>query len=500
MNDERTSTEHPLEIASVRAKADYGRIGITMCPGKWQADGWSGAWARDLEIDVAAIHKWGARAVVTLVEKAELEQLRVQGLGEEVQRRHMAWFHLPIPDVTAPGDEFERQYDAVGPKLRAMIRDGFDVLVHCKGGLGRAGTVAARILVELGMPAPTAIDEVRKARPGAIETREQEDHVRGQRAIIEARAKADIEGQRDRATGALLGLAVGDALGTTLEFTRRDSYAPIADIIGGGPFQLEPGQWTDDTAMALALGESLLAAPMLDESDLMRRFVDWREKGRYSCTGECFDIGVTTAQALERFVRTGNPVAGSSDPRSAGNGSLMRLAPVAIRHWRDLVACDRTPSASGVLEDVAARQSRTTHAAPEAVDACRAFARLLASAIAGDSRHLVLCPRTDFEGAVGSILEGRWRGMHRRDVRSSGYVIDSLSAALWAVGSTGSFRSAVLAAANLGDDADTTAAIAGQLAGAIYGASAIPQDWLALLAWEPGIQRLANDLFEQGAG
>ncbi len=182
-------------------------------------------------------------------------------------------------------------------------------------------------------------------------------------------------------------------MGTTLEFRARDTTPPLTDIVGGGPFDLRPGQWTDDTAMALALADSLAAHPELDEHDLMERFVDWHERGTYSCTGVCFDIGSTTRAALARYTRTGNPVAGSTDPRAAGNGSLMRLAPVAIRHWAD----------RPTLRDVAARQSRTTHAAPEAVDACVAYAELLADAIAGQRRSEVMRGRADVLGMAASF-------------------------------------------------------------------------------------------------
>src|SRR5690606_28174259 len=154
----------------------------------------------------------------------------------------------------------------------------------------------------------------------------------------------------------------------------------LSEMIGGGPFGLKAGQWTDDTAMALALADSLIAQPHLDEADLMTRFDEWHRTGAYSCTGTCFDIGITTRDALLRWRRTGNPVAGSTDPFSAGNGSLMRMAPVAVRHWRNRDA----------LKDVAARQSKTTHAADEAVDACVAWAQLLADAIEGASRSQVL--------------------------------------------------------------------------------------------------------------
>ena len=136
----------------------------------------------------------------------------------------------------------------------------------------------------------------------------------------------------ERARGAMLGLAVGDALGSTLEFGPRTASVTNyhREMTGGGPFGLEPGQWTDDTAMAFALAKSLSLRNGFDPHDVMTRFVAWYRKGEYSCTGSCFDIGGTTRQALERFERTGNPFAGSTDENTAGNGSLMRLAPVAL--------------------------------------------------------------------------------------------------------------------------------------------------------------------------
>jgi ADP-ribosyl-[dinitrogen reductase] hydrolase len=238
--------------------------------------------------------------------------------------------------------------------------------------------------------------------------------------------------------------------------------------------------------MAIALADSLAANDGLDEADLMNRFVQWHEKGAYSCTGSCFDIGITTRQALARWKRTANPKSGLTDPQTAGNGSLMRLAPVAIRFWRD----------RAILRDVAARQSATTHAAPEAIDACVTFAEVLADAIEGRPRSEVLRDRAGpYAGAIGSIMAGSWRGKQRNQIRASGYVAHSLEASLWAVGRTGSFEEAVLLAANLGDDADTTAAITGQLAGVLYGAAGIPKPWLDRLAWEPRIRGLAEAIF-----
>ena len=263
----------------------------------------------------------------------------------------------------------------------------------------------------------------------------------------------------DRAIGALLGLAVGDAVGTTLEFTARDTQPPLTDMVGGGPFDLQPGQWTDDTAMALALGHSLAAGDAFDAEDCMTRFVSWYRSGTYSCTGECFDIGGATRAALMRFERDGNPYAGSNHPESAGNGSLMRLSPVAVwgaRRGEDKVA------------EVARLQSSLTHDAAECVSACEGFAVLTSRAILGLSRPEVLTPFA-FDGLprIAEVFAGSWHEKPRDQIKSSGYVVHSLEAALWSVGNSSSFEEAILLAANLGDDADTVAAITGQLAGAL---------------------------------
>lgn len=294
----------------------------------------------------------------------------------------------------------------------------------------------------------------------------------------------DVE---DRALGALLGLAAGDAVGTTLEFRARDSYPPLTDMVGGGPFGLAPGVWTDDTSMALALAESLAERGGLDPADLMGRFVRWWRNGEYSPTGRCFDIGVATRAALARFETTGDPDAGSTDPMSAGNGSLMRLSPVAI--WG-------LGAGEAAMRDAARAQSRTTHAAPACLHACEGYALILRAAIRGEPKDAAM-RAAEALGApepIGPILTGSWRGEARDAIRSSGYVAHSLEAALWCVGETGTFRDAVLLAANLGDDADTTAAIAGQLAGALHGAGGIPPEWLAKLAWRDRIEAAARAL------
>ena len=159
----------------------------------------------------------------------------------------------------------------------------------------------------------------------------------------------------DRYRGCLLGLAVGDAIGTTVEFKARGSFVPVTDMTGGGVFNLKPGQWTDDTSMALCLAESLVEKNDFDAHDQMTRYLDWYQNGYLSSTGRCFDIGGTTRQALEKFKATGKPMSGSKHPSSAGNGSLMRLAPVAMFYAPNLARA----------QFFAAKSSRTTHAAKE---------------------------------------------------------------------------------------------------------------------------------------
>lgn len=288
-----------------------------------------------------------------------------------------------------------------------------------------------------------------------------------------------------RARGSLLGLAVGDAVGTTLEFRDRSEFHPITDMIGGGPYHLERGQWTDDTSMALCLATSLVECGGFDARDQLERYCRWAEEGYLSSTGHCFDIGNTVRAALGSFLRTGEPFSGSTDPFSAGNGSIMRLAPIPIYFFADP---DR-------LEGLAAESSRTTHGAAECVDACRLFAGILRRALAGASREEVL-GAGDFRGEsnIEAIAQGGYRNKTRDEIQGLGYVVPSLEAALWCFHRSESFEEAVLLAANLGDDADTTAAICGQVAGAFYGEEGIPGRWLEWLTMRSQIAELAQRL------
>ncbi|MEO8829971.1 ADP-ribosylglycohydrolase family protein, partial [Lapillicoccus sp.] len=263
--------------------------------------------------------------------------------------------------------------------------------------------------------------------------------------------------------GALLGLAAGDATGTTLEFTPRDRVEPITDMAGGGPFGLEPGQWTDDTSMALCLAESLLDTGGMDLQDQMRRYVMWRDDGYLSSTGRCFDIGYTTSAALSRFKETGEAIDPRINPDMQANGSLMRLAPVPIRWFADI---GEAASRSG-------ESSLPTHNASAPVDACRVMGAMIAALVQGESWAAVTKPEFwvwgDLDPAIDEVVRGSFRTTTDHEIKGSGHCVRALEAALWAVDGADDFRDAVLRAANLGDDADTTAAIAGQLAGARWG-------------------------------
>jgi ADP-ribosyl-[dinitrogen reductase] hydrolase len=284
----------------------------------------------------------------------------------------------------------------------------------------------------------------------------------------------------------LLGLACGDAVGTTVEFSPRGSFSPVVDMAGGGPFGLEPGQWTDDTSMALCLATSLVHKNGFDAQDQMNRYCNWRSVGYLSSNGRCFDIGTTVAGALDRYLRSGDPFAGDPSPRTAGNGALMRLAPIPM------FFC---PGAADT-EHYAAQSTRTTHGALEAIDCSRAFGLVLRNALRGVAKPDLL----DVELAepltpkVAHLMAGGFQSKPQRDIKGSGYCMESLEAALWSFYATDSFEQAILAAANLGDDADTTAAICGQLAGAYYGMDAIPSGWLGKLAMRDEIKALAAQL------
>lgn len=311
------------------------------------------------------------------------------------------------------------------------------------------------------------------------------------------------EGSRDdRRRGTLIGLAVGDALGAAVEFQAPGSFEPVTNYRAGGPHRLNPGEWTDDTSMALALADSI-AKVGWDLNDQAQRYCDWWRGGMYSVNGRCFDIGITCRNSLSQFAITRDArTAASTDEYSSGNGSIMRLAPVPIKFTSFF------PHKIEELADLAEESSLTTHASPQCLSACRYFAVILAGLISGQSREKVLSPEWEplqtlrrlkpLVDPVDDVALGSFRRLNPPEIKGSGYVVKSLEAALWAFHEAQDFEEAVLKAVNLGDDADTTGAVCGQLAGAYWGESGIPARWRADLARQDLLENGLAGLLEVG--
>ncbi|MFN9373325.1 MAG: ADP-ribosylglycohydrolase family protein [Planctomycetaceae bacterium] len=289
-----------------------------------------------------------------------------------------------------------------------------------------------------------------------------------------------------RQRGTLLGLAVGDALGAAVEFQSRGSFQPVTGYRDGGPHGLEKGEWTDDTSMALALADSIATAGW-DLNDQASRYAEWWQTGKYSVNGHCFDIGLATRSALARFAATGNALtSGDRSERASGNGSIMRLAPVPIRFGH--LYHDQLADYSRLAEE----SSWPTHSSEQCVSACRYLATVLAALIQGEPRDDILSPDwprlrqlnaiQPLHPLIQEIAEGSFRRKPPEAIRGTGWVVNSLEAALWAFHSADSFEAAVLKGVNLGDDADTTGAICGQLAGACWGETGIPESLRSGLA------------------
>lgn len=305
---------------------------------------------------------------------------------------------------------------------------------------------------------------------------------------------------QSRFRGCLVGLAVGDAIGTTVEFMPPGSFAPLTDMVGGGKFNLAPGEWTDDTSMALCLAESLIEKGEFDPIDQLERYVRWYRTGYLSSNGRCFDIGITTCYSLQRYERTHEPYPGPSSPHTAGAGSVMRLAPVPMffaRHPHEAI-------------ENCANSSRTTHGNQQAIEACQYFGAMMIGALQGISKETLLSPPSEWhfldsgaaemliklEPAITEVANGSFKEKQPPYIKGGAYVVRGLEAALWAFHHSDTFREGVLMVTNLGDDADTTGAIYGQLAGAYYGEEGIPAEWRAKLAMGEVIRGLADKIWE----
>ena len=295
------------------------------------------------------------------------------------------------------------------------------------------------------------------------------------------RMTADHQAQRIRAL--LLGVAVGDALGVPVEFRTRGSFH-IDGMRGHGSHDQPAGAWSDDTSLTLALADAMedgrVALPRL-----ARNFIAWHDTGAYTAHGTAFDIGNATARAIGRLKRGVAPAqAGGVEERDNGNGSLMRVAPLVF------LLAERSPEARfRLVRDV----SSVTHAHAWSVTACFLLLEMLGKLLAGrpkdaayaELRAEMAAPPAFLDAAALTrfrrILNADIRELQESEIRSSGFVIDTLEAALWCFLTTGTYRDAVLRAVNLGEDTDTTGAVTGALAPMAYGLEAIPAEWIAQL-------------------
>jgi ADP-ribosyl-[dinitrogen reductase] hydrolase len=292
---------------------------------------------------------------------------------------------------------------------------------------------------------------------------------------------------KDRAMGCFVGLVVGDALGAPFEFRPRGSFPPVTDMQEGGSFHLKRGEWTDDTSMALCLAESLLSCGGFDPRDLMDRFMAWAFENKFSSRDRSFGFGQTFFTTLLTYRRTGDPFSGSLKPKRAGNGCIMRLAPVPIYYY---------PHKEWAVY-ISGESARTTHGMPESIYASRLLGAVLVDAFSGKDKDLVLFqsePETEAPAQIQEIARGAYRQKTADQIEGTFFAGKSLEAALWCFLKTDSYREAVLMAVNLGGDTDSTAAVCGQVAGAYYGLDAIPAEWIDAIAKRDMILKMAQDL------
>jgi ADP-ribosylglycohydrolase/protein-tyrosine phosphatase len=511
----RTSLSHPLKIAELEVPDVPGRLGLTFCPGKRQAAAATGAWNRDLELDLNEVAGWGATTVVTLMEADELAQLGVAGLGEAVQARGLAWHHLPIPDAEVPDEAWERRWAEAGAELRARLARGERVVLHCKGGLGRTGTVAARLLVERGVPVEDAIRAVRAVRPSAIETAVQEAHVRAARPC---RTTLDLLA---RVRGCLLGGACGDALGAPVEFMQlaeiRQRYGPQG-IVDFDRAYGRVGAITDDTQMTLFTAEGLIRAcvrdrlrgvcsyPMVVHHAYVRWLLTqgeepgnpeiWRARDGWLIRTEALWSRRAPGNTCLAALRSVSTLGHSARNDSKGCGGVMRMAPAGLVGW-----------ALGDPFRLGMELAHLTHGHPSGYLAAGYLAAVLAAIARGahltgalEAADVALAShegRGEVEVAVARARRLAVRG--RRDVvprdLGQGWVAEeALAVAVWCALAAHGPEDAIILAANHDGDSDSTASIAGQIVGALHGPSVLPTRWLERLELRDEIERLSRDL------
>jgi ADP-ribosyl-[dinitrogen reductase] hydrolase len=459
---------------------------------------------KETEKRVNALLEAGFDAFLDLTEADELPPYDIYLPG------HVQYVRKPITDHGVPSEA--AIMSQILAALATLLTQGRRVYLHCRAGIGRTGTVVACHLIEHGGLAPSAalirLNELWQQNqrsltwPDVPETDEQRDFVLAWSAMpaaavapapvraspaeperVVATAAADpmdapdvldaARTLRERFQGALMGLAVGDALAAHTQFRKPGTFSPIGDMLGGGPFDLPRGAWTDDTAMALLLAESLLERDGFDAHDQVQRYARWQREGHGSATGQCVGIAANVARALATAQYKRQPFAGSHDPEQLDKDPLSRVAPVVMFFFAD--------AATAISRS--AEAARITAQAPLVLDCVRLLAAMLHQALAGRDKASILKPPRDSWATPNTRLEvlALYDGLYARraaaDITGGGHILQSLEAALWAFHFSDSFREGALLAANLGRDSDVVTATYGALAGAHHGVSAIPGIW-----------------------
>jgi ADP-ribosylglycohydrolase len=458
---------------------------------------------------VAALLALGVDYFLDLTWPAELPDYDVRlprpyAAGE---LRKVIYSRRPIRDHSIPADA--AQMLEVLDELDDALARGHRVYVHCRAGIGRTGLVIGCFLARRtgsGQAALAELDRLWQAGgrrtdwPRSPETDEQHAFVHAWReAARELPRAAEPLGAapdrlQDRYRGLLLGLAVGEALGVPVLHRRAGSFTPVADLLGGGPYELPRGAWADLTAQSLVLAESVLQSSDFEPRDASRRLQRWQREGHLSSTGQCVGISATTARALALAHWTSQPFAGSHDPAHAEAEPMARAGVAA--GWG---AAD----AERALE-LAVDFARLTHQAPLALDATRYYAALLVGALGGREREALLAPdftpvpglweRRPLKPQVAAVAADAVRRATGARPPANARAVDALALAMWAIARHGTWRESVLAVVNLGLNASTHGALVGQLAGALYGASAIPAPWRAAIAQRELIETTAERL------
>jgi ADP-ribosylglycohydrolase/protein-tyrosine phosphatase len=521
-----TSLNRPLRVAHVRAGPALGAVGVTLCPGKWQSVSVSGAWQRDLATDIDALQHWGAAAVVTLMPQDELQAVQADGVGAACEARGIEWHHLPIRDVDVPDDAFETAWLYSGLRLREHLRAGRNVLLHCRGGLGRSGTIAARLLVELGWEADAAIRAVRAQRPGAIETRQQEAHVQATQPV------PSDESYTTCVLGCVLGGALGDSFGYAIEFDRWDAICRQYGLRGLRDPMLQRGQLvvSDDTQMTLftleALGMALPGQlPPLFNETLVRPFQAacqraYRRWGSTqgvhpSPTKDADEALLHLSPAMRQRRAPGNTClsavrAGATGTtlnpinHSKGCGAVMRTAPIGLIEGATPELALALGNAAGAL----------THGHVDGWLPGGALSAMVCLIAQGEAirpaahqtlRLLTEHPHAHQRAAINSgsvrLLNTALQMFDERAPNHSdvfrrlgeGWTGDeALAIGVYAACAADNFKDAVRLAANHAGDSDSTASIAGQLWGARHGVMALPHDWIRKLDVLPDALRVTQ--------